>query len=410
MAVVVFRILGACTFLVAAMVLSLYPASTLCSGVLDPAALARSHGYDAEVHTAQTDDGYLLSVFRVRNSSSAARGAPPVLLVPGLACNAAIWVLLGPGKALAYLLADRGYDVWLTDYRGAMFSRRHVNLSDQDSAFWDFSLDDIGRLDIPAVLRLVLRETGARSLSYVGHSMGASVLSVMASSSPQLADNISHAYLFAPAAYMGHASQPAVYGSADAVSRLHDDLGLFASGEIPLNSWWMRMTIHGVCSTSVASPLCLMVGGVYAGHDSEQINKTAIPFFVDYIPDSISVKSVRHFAQHFGKEHSFRRFDYGLVGNMATYGQNSSPEYNISMSKFPASIYYGSNDFLVNPKDVLEFSMHLPRAIRPPYKVSLDRFNHIDFFLATDAKDLLYNQLMRDMLQDEDHSKMSSMT
>ncbi|KAK3930331.1 Lipase 3, partial [Frankliniella fusca] len=339
---------------VSATLLALSPVLlTLCSDVPDPASLARSHGYAAESHTAQTDDGYLLSVFRIRNSSSSGGGGahgapgalPPVLLVPGLACNAAIWVLLGPGKALAYLLADRGYDVWLTDYRGAMFSRRHVNLSDQDSA-----LDDIGRLDIPAVLDLVLRETGSRSLSYVGHSMGASVLSVMASARPELADRIAHAYLFAPAAYMAHASQPAVYGSAGAVSRLHDDFGLFASGEIPLNSWWMHMTMHSLCSSAVASPLCLLVGGVYAGHDSEQINKTAIPFYLDYIPDSISVKNVRHFTQHFGKEHDFRRFDYGLPGNLAVYGQAQSPQYNISRSKFPASIYYGTNDVLVNPK------------------------------------------------------------
>lgn len=53
--------------------------------------------------------------------------------------------------------------------------------------------------------------------------MGASVLAVMASSQagPRLLDHISRAYMLAPAAYMGHASQPAVSGSAGAITTLH---------------------------------------------------------------------------------------------------------------------------------------------------------------------------------------------
>lgn len=72
------------------------------------AKLARSHGYLADHHWATTEDGYLLSLFRVRNET-AMLPAPglaeksPVLIMPGLACNAAIWVLLGPGKALGEL-------------------------------------------------------------------------------------------------------------------------------------------------------------------------------------------------------------------------------------------------------------------------------------------------------------------
>lgn len=49
--------------------------------------------------------------------------------------------------------------------------------------------------------------------------------------------------------------------------------GLFPTGEIPLNSWWVRATINVVCSTAMATPLCVLLGGVYAGHDSEQISQ-----------------------------------------------------------------------------------------------------------------------------------------
>ena len=40
----------------------------------------------------------------------------------------------------AYILADRGYDVWLGNARGSTYSRGHVSLNADEDPFWDFSL------------------------------------------------------------------------------------------------------------------------------------------------------------------------------------------------------------------------------------------------------------------------------
>ena len=44
----------------------------------------------------------------------------------------------------------------------------------------------------------------------------------------------------------------------------------------------------------------------------------------------------------------FRQFDYGAEINMAKYGSEIPPDYDLSKVKAPTAIYYGDNDFLAD--------------------------------------------------------------
>ena len=90
-----------------------------------------------EVHEAVTQDGYIIQLHRIPpRVGGGGGGGVPVYLQHGLLCSSACWVTSGK-KSLGFVLSDEGYDVWLGNFRGSAFGRRHLHLDpDQDKDFW----------------------------------------------------------------------------------------------------------------------------------------------------------------------------------------------------------------------------------------------------------------------------------
>merc|ERR1719253_435767 len=78
--------------------------------------------------------------------------------------------------SLAFRLAKQGYDVWLGNNRGDLFSRQntHINNAPSNRPFWDYSFYELGRYDVPAQISKVIELTGYPKISYIGHSQGTS--------------------------------------------------------------------------------------------------------------------------------------------------------------------------------------------------------------------------------------------
>ena len=53
-----------------------------------------------------------------------------------------------------------------------------------DPGFWDFSWEEMGTYDIPAIIDFVLAKTGQSQVSYVGHSEGTTQIFAAASLAP----------------------------------------------------------------------------------------------------------------------------------------------------------------------------------------------------------------------------------
>jgi pimeloyl-ACP methyl ester carboxylesterase len=127
-------------------------------------------------HTVHTDDGWELLLYRDRPRSSF--GAAPVLLVHGLASTADCWYG-GRDGGVATALAESGRDVWSLELRGGPRCRHATNPT-------GVRMSDKLRHDLPAAIRYILEQTGARALDAVGHSMGGVLLTLhcLTTSSP----------------------------------------------------------------------------------------------------------------------------------------------------------------------------------------------------------------------------------
>ncbi|XP_012062216.1 PREDICTED: lipase 3-like, partial [Atta cephalotes] len=103
--------------------------------------LVEKYGYNGEVHEVITSDGYILNLHRITgrtNFNNSQVQKPVAFVMHGLLCSSACFIISGPEKGLAFVLADAGYDVWLGNARGNVYSRKHKLSTIRKELYWDF--------------------------------------------------------------------------------------------------------------------------------------------------------------------------------------------------------------------------------------------------------------------------------
>lgn len=104
-----------------------------------------------------TADGVGLRLTRFQGGTKG-----PVILTPGYGTSEVAFTLDTTDQNYPEYLYERGYDVWILDYRASPVL---------PSAAGAFSWDDVATYDFPAAVGAVQAETGAESVQLVSHCM-----------------------------------------------------------------------------------------------------------------------------------------------------------------------------------------------------------------------------------------------
>ncbi|XP_075991236.1 lipase 3-like [Anticarsia gemmatalis] len=362
----------------------------------DAAKIITSHGYEAETHTVLTADGYMLTMQRIISKVSFPKQT--VVLHHGLLGSAEDWLLLGPGKALPYLLSNQGHDVWLLNARGNKYSRlQAANYSEFD--YWDFSWHEMGVYDLPATITYIGEYTNDADIHYIGHSMGGTALLVLLSTIPEYNDRLKSAILLAPLGFMYHAKGPLKYlaKSLKTTSKVNLKRGQEFSGDAAFNEKIVKKFCKGTKETC-ANPLLLCANGA-----REMKDYVLMKNILTHSPAGGSAKTVKHYVQLIKSGH-FRMFDYGVTNNQMVYKRRRPPKYDLKAITLSISLFTSPSDWLASPSDIVRLSSQLDK-VKMNYVVKKKDFGHLDFVWSLEAPKLLFHLLVNSLQIDITHKK-----
>ncbi|XP_064094356.1 gastric triacylglycerol lipase-like [Macrobrachium nipponense] len=389
--------------------------------LLPTPGLIRARGYPAEVHHVATEDGYILELHRIPFSPRRSLGGNPnpinlsqnnvkrslqlqllnatagfqhrsslignsldpkepkvVFIQHCVLCSSADFVMNDPNQALAFILSDAGYDVWLGNIRGNIYSRRHRTITAKNPKFWEFSWDTCARYDIPSMLQYVRTNTGANQVSYIGHSMGTTMFFAMMNIHPHINSWVRVMAAMAPVAYMHNKHAPIgvlspVINGIDRSLTRSGMAGVSNANKIYINAnlWVMlRDALH---------PVYLQVHNY-------------LPVIVAHTPAGTSFRTVTHLLQ-LVRDRRFQAFDYGPTDNIKVYGTTKPPRLDLAAVTVPVGAFWSDNDWIADPRDVQQTVRELGNVVLN-HRVQHNNFNHLDFLWAENAADLVYRHIL----------------
>ncbi|XP_063976955.1 lipase 3-like [Diachasmimorpha longicaudata] len=356
---------------------------------LDFLGLVEKHGRKAEWHNVTTEDGYILSLFRLLPNSShvneTVKGRT-FYLQHGMGACADIYILLGPGRSLAYSLSDAGYDVWVGNLRGTHYGRRHKKYSTDDSVFWDFSMDDYALRDLPAILDYILATTGETQLSYLGHSLGTTIILILLADKPEYNSKLTLAILYAPVSYWKTWNPTRVFL---ALTTSFAKPFLPTATEFPTPTILPAAIIHYICLLNpLTIRICVIPVEFVLGEDREQIDVSEVVAYIAlYYPAGHSAKVLFHYGQHV-QSGKFAHYKEGHDG--------ADLEYNLKNIRVPMIIFEAQNDHLVPQGNAEYLLTQLPPDLELRYElISHKKFTHGDYVAAKDVEEILYNPMLQ---------------
>lgn len=347
----------------------------------DSVDLLHEMGFMCDEVSCITEDGFHLILHRLR----ATRGAmlnerPPVLLLHGLLMSDEVFLISKP-VSIAVDLYEAGYDVWLGNNRGNKYSWRHNEYMRDDQRYWDFSIDDMARFDIPTMIDTVLNATNQTQLAFIGFSNGTAQMFAALSnnSSSSLSEKVSVFVALAPACRIVDLNPSSValrwfYPLIGSSQRFFGWIfGYQAFLQVTLA--WQR-----ILSTRMFTSLILWCLKALFTWNCQNIKEPTLSRLFGHIYSTTSTKTVHHW---FRMLHS-KRFESYPDPTADRDPAISVPVYRIDRIGVPVHLFYGGRDRLCDIKWI-EQTVPNCTSHRVPH------YEHLDFLAAFDLPETTFN-------------------
>ncbi|XP_047320230.1 triacylglycerol lipase 2-like [Impatiens glandulifera] len=365
------------------------------------ATFIRVHGYQCGEFEVTTNDGYILSLQRMKKEDIAIRQKQPILLQHGLVVDGTSWLLNAPDENLPMILADSGFDVWISNTRGTQFSQKHVSLNVRDKEYWNWSWEELASYDLPAVVDFIFGQTG-KKLNYIGHSQGTLTLMTQLSER-RLLDKLKSAVLLSPIARLSYMKTALVnFAARTYLDELVKQLGF---GEIDPKGIPVYNMIKLLCDQPGID--CYDLVAAFTGKNC-CLNSSTVDQVLKYELQPTSSKNLVHFAQ-IVRDGVVAKYDYmNLLQNIAVYGQPKPPVYDLSNipNDFPLFLSYGGEDALSDVTDVKTLLSILGSHDVDKITVQfVEEYAHVDFIWGLSAKNVVYNKIVTFFKGDLEHNR-----
>jgi pimeloyl-ACP methyl ester carboxylesterase len=363
-----------------------------------------SAGYDFEEHKIRTADGYILTAWRIprMNGEPFSTKKKPILLQHGFLDDS--WTFFAMKNAtdcLPIILAQHGYDVWLTNSRGNIFSYEHIN-PDYDSAYfyspyWNFTFHEMINYDLPAHIDYIRNLTGYEKLSFIGHSQGSFQLFMSFLENPEFIQNSIDKFV-------ALGTVVTIFNSPSKILKIFADTGVLSLLQkahlddlLYIGTSFGRV-VHYFCTK--ATFICSTVINSIVDLGTTRIDYKEVENLFYYEPGGTSTKNLIHWVQIYSNK-ILQQFDYGQDKNIKIYGQPTPPLYNVdNFKKFNIKSFLtiSDSDPFSDEKD-LDYLLDKVQNRTDFITVkNLTGYNHLDYLWSTDADKDIYPDLINFLL------------
>ena len=313
------------------------------------------NGFLFEEHTVTTEDGYILTVFRIPglDNETPSDTKPPVFMQHGVFDSANCWIVNYAEVAPAFVAARAGYDVWLGNSRGNTYSRAHTTYDPDknEKKFWSFSWYEMGLYDIPAVFDHIRLQTNDQKIAYIGHSQGTTQMFVGLAENEKtyFADKTSIFIGLGPVAKIPNTQSGLLQFIVDFYDTVANTCDLFGIHELLGANWFTSSVTQLFCSN--IPEFCELLLAFFTSNDPALDDNDRYAVYMGHEPNGSSVQALLHYAQNM-REDRFQVWadDYTDIFHRKEKRQTDLIPIE-TITEVPVALFAGTSDILADTTD-----------------------------------------------------------